>query len=70
MWFQEISRYKNWASENNEEYNAGNNELIIKTRKGNKAIESLADDIYSLSIFYLEKQFSENIDEIFTRHSR
>ena len=49
-----------------ENYNIRLGEIQLKNRKGQKILESYAEDIYSLSTFYLDKQFSETINEIFS----
>ena len=41
------------------------NDISLKIRRGINKIENIIADIYTLSHFYLDKNFSEHINEIF-----
>ena len=49
-----------------DEYNLKEGEMYLKNRKGNKIIESYSEDIYNLSYFYLDRKFSDPLDDIFS----
>ena len=41
-------------------------DIILKNRKGNKLAESYSEDIYNLSVFYLDRTFIDPLNELFT----
>jgi hypothetical protein len=43
-----------------------NNHLVIKSRKGHNQNNRLACDIYYLSIFYLDNNYTEIIDDTYS----
>lgn len=49
-----------------EEFNLKEGEIYLKNRKGNKIMETYFEDIYNLSYFYLDRKFSEPLNEIFS----
>jgi len=49
-----------------DEFNLNEGDIILKNRKGNKLAESYSEDIYNLSVFYLDRTFIDPLNELFT----
>jgi len=66
MSLEKLKKIRNeLALEVYEEYNIKDGEIYLKNRKGNKIIETYLEDIYNLSYFYLDRKFSEPLNELF-----